>query len=546
MKHLHKQLLASAVAVTMACSMMPAGALAAEDSAETAEVVASESTVEVPEVPMAESEESKSVEEPVETAEETEMPEEAPVVTEETEPAEENAQEEIPAEEMSAEEMAAEETSTAEQVEEEPGEPLYKPEETESESELPAKPEMPVKPNTEGMTVEEANAAINAYNAAVEEYNKAVDAYNNTVEEKYASEQQVVSDHNAAEDEKVQLSDEAIAAYEELKNKQENNEKLIVEFDKKGIQATSTTDADDLPSTRENYVVDAEDAKTIVVQKSPNPTGNQYYVINIHIYLDEGWDGIEVSTSMDNDTFQIAQNKKDHMVKAEWEAVLVDENDIVTVHGQNSNMGYSSMRFYRYMPGYINGTWIGSPEFASTCKNVKWSPLGQTFSYDQGTTDRKPIKNVFNMYSYSFYRKGAELVVGEKPDAYVPEYMEDAKKGELLAHLDAMNLIEEPEPDTPVEPDEPVNPDEPVVPDTPDEPVIPDEPVVPDTPDEPVVPDEPAEPEETEPEEETQPAENNLPQTGQDWMLTGALALAGASVLAFGGMKKRRHAEDER
>ena len=48
-------------------------------------------------------------------------------------------------------------------------------------------------------------------------------------------------------------------------NKQENNEKLIVEFDKKGIQATSTTDADDLPSTWENYVVDAEDAKTIVV-----------------------------------------------------------------------------------------------------------------------------------------------------------------------------------------------------------------------------------------------------------------------------------------
>ena len=109
-----------------------------------------------------------------------------------------------------------------------------------------------------------------------------------------------------------------------------------------------------------------------------------------------------------------------------------------------------------------------------------------------------------------------------------------------------MDLIEEPEPDTPVEPDEPVNPDEPVVPDTPDEPVIPDEPVVPDTPDEPVVPDEPAEPAETKSEEETQPAENNLPQTGQDWMLTGALALAGASVLAFCGMKKRRHAENER
>jgi LPXTG-motif cell wall-anchored protein len=525
MKHLHKQLLASAVAVTMACSMMPAGALAAEESAETVDIVASEITAEMPEVPMAETEESESVEEPVETAEETEMPEEAPAVTEEDE------QEEMPTEEMPAEEMASEETSAAEQVAEEPGEPLYNPEEKESESELPTKPEMPVKPNTEGMTVEEANAAINAYNAAVEEYNKAVDAYNNAVEEKYASEQQVVSDHNAAEDEKVQLSDEAIAAYEELKNKQENNEKLIVEFDKKGIQATSTTDADDLPSTWENYVVDAEDAKTIVVKKSPNPTGNQYYVINIHIYLDEGWDGIEVGTSMDNDTFQIAQNKKDHMVKAEWEAVLVDENDIVTVHGQNSNMGYSSMRFYRYMPGYINGTWIGSPEFASTCKNVTWSPQGQTFSYDQGTTDRKPIKNVFNMYTYSFYRKGAELVVGEKPDAYVPEYMEDAEKGELLAHLDAMDLIEEPEPDTPVEPDEPVNPDEPVVPDTPDEPVVPDE---------------PAEPAETKSEEETQPAENNLPQTGQDWMLTGALALAGASVLAFCGMKKRRHAENER
>ena len=83
MKHLHKQLLASAVAVTMACSMMPAGALAAEESAETVDIVASEITAEMPEVPMAETEESESAEEPVETVEETEMPEEAPAVTEE-------------------------------------------------------------------------------------------------------------------------------------------------------------------------------------------------------------------------------------------------------------------------------------------------------------------------------------------------------------------------------------------------------------------------------------------------------------------------------
>lgn len=536
MKQMHKRILASVVVTAMICSTMSVGAIAAENSEDildttVSETVTESSAVMEPESATENGSEVTAAEETPAQAEET--PEETAGQVTDAEQAEENQTEE----ETAAQEEETVESENAEPEAKASAEAPTLTEESGETAETPAAPEMPLKPNTDGMSASEANEAIDAYNAAIQEYNKKVDEYNAAVDAKYELEKQEVADHNSAEQEKVKLSEEAIAAYEKLKEKQDNNEKLTVEFDKKGIDAHRTEKADELPTTWKDYVVDADQAKTIKVEKSDHPSGETYYVINIHIYLDEAYEGGYIGTSIKDNEFLIAQEKKDHLVRAEWEAVLVDKNDIVTVHDQSSNMGSKSMAFYRYMPGYVNGFWIGGSEFASTCNNTEWILGGQIFSYDSGTTDGEPIKNVFNMNCYTFRRTGAELTVGDRPDEYIANYLEDPTKGELLAHLDAMDRVEEEpeEPVTPEEPEEPTpDPEEPVTPEQPEEPTpVPEEPTTPEQPEEPEVS-----------EVETEPTENDLPQTGQDWTMASVLFIAGVSVLVFGSVRKRRMQED--
>ena len=57
--------------------------------------------------------------------------------------------------------------------------------------------EVPVQPNVEGLSTDEANALI-------DEYNEKVDAYNEAVDVAYEAEVEEVEAHNAAEDQKVE------------------------------------------------------------------------------------------------------------------------------------------------------------------------------------------------------------------------------------------------------------------------------------------------------------------------------------------------------
>lgn len=540
MKQMHKRILASIIVTAMTCSMMSVGAVAAENSEDLLDTTVSETAAESSAVMEPESA-KENVSEVTATEETPVQTEEKPEETAGQVTAAEQAEENQTEEETAAQEEETVKSENAKLETEASAEAPTLTEKSGETAETPAVPEMPTKPNTDGMSASEANAAIDAYNAAVQEYNKKVDEYNAAVDAKYEVEKQAVADHNSEEQEKVKLSDEAIAAYEELKNKQDENNKLITKFDALGIEATRTADADKLPTTWENYVVDADQAKTIHVEKSDHPSGETYYVINIHIYLDEDYEGGYIGTSIRDHDFLIAQEKTDHLVRAEWEAVLVDKNDIVTVHDQSSNMGSKSLAFYRYMPGYVNGFWVGGSEFACTCKNAEAILGGQTFSYADGTTDGQPIKNVFNLNSYTFFRRGAELVVGDRPDEYIANYLEDPTKGELLAYLDAMDRVKE-EPVTPEQPEEPTpDPEEPTTPEQPVEPTpVPEEPTTPEQPEEPAL--DPEEPEVSE--VETEPTENDLPQTGQDWTIASVLFIAGISVLVFGGVRKRRMQED--
>ena len=112
-------------------------------------------------------------------------------------------------------------------------------------------------------------------------------------------------------------------------------------------------------------------------------------------------------------------------------------------------------------------------------------------------------------------------------------------------------------PDEPDEPDVPDTPDKPDEPDIPDDPDTPDEPDVPDTPDEPDIPDDPdtnipdeptpgdnvpGDPDTPDtPDEPDQPDEPGLPQTGQQWLLAGLLAVAGAALVVTGLWYKTRY-----
>ena len=122
----------------------------------------------------------------------------------------------------------------------------------------------------------------------------------------------------------------------------------------------------------------------------------------------------------------------------------------------------------------------------------------------------------------------------------------------IIVNDDIPSKPDEPDvPDTPDKPDEPDIPDDPDIPDEPDVPDVPDTPDEPDIPDDPDtnIPDEPApgdnvprDPDTPDtPDEPDQPDEPGLPQTGQQWLLAGLLAAAGAALVVTGLWYKTRY-----
>lgn len=297
-------------------------------------------------------------------------------------------------------------------------------------SKMYAEEEVPLAPDTENMTVEEANALI-------EEYNGQVDEYNEALMEEYQAEVAAVEAHNAEEDAKVEQNEKEIAAYEAIQEK--------VEIDsQKGITETRTTDAEDIPTDYE-VTVEAKDAKTIIVTEAEEKSGKTVKVMNLHIFYDEDctFDGYIAA-----DLSQVADNEDimNHTALAEWETIEVDENDIVQVISESETMGYRSSSFYKRFEGYTNGFWMPAGNvFSSTAVDSDWAwykGASQIASYDMGTTDRRSPVDMFSLYMYSFYRYGAEP---EKVEKYTADYKEAPEAPELLEKMDLLEEKQEEE-----------------------------------------------------------------------------------------------------
>lgn len=360
-------------------------------------------------------------------------------------------------------------------------------------AETPTQPTIPT---------EQTEESVSEYNKQVDEYNTQVDKYNKSIDEQYEKDLQEYNDavefnqkqdelakqaieHNKQEDKKVEENKKQLEEQEKL-------DKQVESFEQKGITENRLTKEqiteENLP-TSYTPTTTAENAKTIkVTTPAEEKSGEKYYVTNVHIYYKESdSEKISIGASITDEIFKLNRDITEILL-LEWESIEVDKNDEVMVYSESEAMGYKSASFYRKMEGYTNGYWTPSlSEFASTANFVysSWYKGGATvFSYIDGTTDGKNIKNILNIMEYSFVRLGIEP---ERVEVYIPNYMEidDTRieaivpvKGEYLNKLNY--LIYTPEKVAPVEvvidSEEPENAAGPVK--VTIEPVSPDEPIV--------------------------------------------------------------------
>lgn len=315
-------------------------------------------------------------------------------------------------------------------------------------------------PSSENLTTNEAienyNLQVDQYNEFVEgynewvdnEYEKASEDYNKEVEEvtlhneKEAQKEKDIEEANKKEEERVEeaiqhnneekekVKEVEAANAEETQKVEENKAALekqeqlnqkIEKFKEKGLE-NSTTDPEGAPSTFE--VTQPSETKTIKVEKSETPSEKTYNVTNVHLYVDEEAGGIYYGTWVEDNKFLINPEMLAHMVLVEWETTNVNENDTVTVVSEARQMGYSSAAFYRYMEGYTNGYWLPTSELVTTAvytDTTTWGVGGQqiSFSYEDGSTDNKGVKNTICLWTYNFMRYGPEP---EKVEPYEPNY----------------------------------------------------------------------------------------------------------------------------
>ena len=295
--------------------------------------------------------------------------------------------------------------------------------------------QLPQQPDTEGLSIDEANEQIELYNEQVDEYNE-------NLQQEYEMEVAEVEQHNAAEDAKVEENEQQIKAYEESQAK-------IEKHAEKGPQ-TKTDDVSELPADYEP-TVEANKATTIKVTEAEEKSGNTVKVMNMHFFFDEEavYDGY-----MPNDLDDLLNNEdiREHTVLAEWETIEVDQNDTIQTISESEAMGYSSSAFYKYIDGYVNGYWYPTlTMFTSTAvnsENVWYKGVSQIASYNEGTTDRRDPVDMFSLYTYSFFRRGPEAEYVEK---YEADYKQMPTEPQMLEKMDLLTEPEvQPEPEVKV------------------------------------------------------------------------------------------------
>lgn len=225
---------------------------------------------------------------------------------------------------------------------------------------------------------------------------------------------QEVIDHNKAEDEKVEANKAA------LEKQEKRDEKAAQQA--AAVEGMETTENGDSIPTNWDVTTDAPKTITITEAEPEEKSGNKIKVTNVHIYVDEEAPDWFEGTDIKEDSFAISQDTLDHMVLGEWETAEMDEKDTVKVSSEGKLMG--SSWFQRIIDGYINGLWMPTHEFATTAVNSTWTwdnGAAMEASYDQGTTDNQPPKNIFSLFVYKFTRFGPEP---ERVEEYVPDYWE--------------------------------------------------------------------------------------------------------------------------
>ena len=281
---------------------------------------------------------------------------------------------------------------------------------------------------------EKTNELIDNYNNQVDEYNAYVDEENKQRQEEYNQRVEEVETHNTEEQNKVEQNDKALQT-------QEKRENRILEDSKPKTAGTSSTD--NIPTS---WIENTDNPVTIKIDSS-NATSDeeQYHAINLHIYVDENAGDTFVGTDVTNNTFNINIDSN-NIILAEWECVKLNKSDIVTLYSQCKLFPNSGALFLRRLRGYTNGYWMPTQEFVSTAKYSEdsWDENGPNtvYSYADGTTDRQPIKNIFNLFVYNFLRYGAEPTVVEK---YTPDFWELPAEVTYLEHLTKLDRLVIPE-----------------------------------------------------------------------------------------------------
>lgn len=301
--------------------------------------------------------------------------------------------------------------------------------------------EAPEAPDVEGLEPEAANELIDEYNQSIEEYNATIDA-------EYEAAVAEVEAHNAEVDEAVAENEAALQAQEKLQATMESDAA-------RGITENRTDAVEEVPTDWEEEP--SEELKTIVVEEAEEKSGEEYKVVNIHLYMDEEFkEGVYDGTLMPQttyidettQTYSLDESVKAHTALAEWEVAEVDKNDVVTTTSASPAMGYRSAAFYKRFEGYTNGYWTpAGTEFASTAvySETGWDRgATQEFSYVDGTTDGHPIKDVLSVYFYYFMRTGAEP---EKVEPMEADYWDMPEKGAYLSPMEKVEPQPEPEPE---------------------------------------------------------------------------------------------------
>ena len=312
-------------------------------------------------------------------------------------------------------------------------------------AEMPVEPTVPTEQTEE--TVEQYNKEVDIYNEEVDIYNQQIDKDYEAAQIEYETEKEKVQSHNQEEENKVKENEEQLDKQEKINQR--------IEHDTNNGLENSTSNPEDAPK---NFDGETTNPKTIVVEKSDNPTGNIYKYMGLHVFTESG--NFFNDNDFSNDSIKIAESLLNQAILIEWEIVTADENDIIYSFSQDTMWGGRQMQFRRYLEGYVNGVWlVSSYTIESDANNLGMDFVGDTWaqyvSYNEGTNyNRTPVNTVL-LWVYWFYRVGPEP---EKVIKYEPDIWEEPAAPIKPDYLTKLNyLIFNPIDDDPIVPVAPIN-----------------------------------------------------------------------------------------